>query len=181
MRNKAWLLFAIMPVVLVGIVFLLARRPSPAPASGGEPARPVAVNKADEARALMERLKERAELAASAKPIAPKGLPGPMAEPMPGAIRLGPEGQGQVDEQKATAALQKLRARMDLEKKTAGGRISLPRVAAIMAGADNKFCALVGDALVSEGDTVQGYRVRAIRTDAVEFERDGQTWTQKVN
>lgn len=55
-----------------------------------------------------------------------------------------------------------------------------PKVEAVVAGADNRFCALIGDGLVSEGDTVQGYYVRKIRTDSVEFEKDGQTWVQRV-
>jgi hypothetical protein len=28
---------------------------------------------------------------------------------------------------------------------------------------------------------VKGYRVKKIQADSVEFERDGQTWVQKVN
>jgi hypothetical protein len=58
---------------------------------------------------------------------------------------------------------------------------SAPRVEAVIAVAENRLCALVGDTLVSEGDTVQGCRVRKIHADSVEFEKDGQTWVQKVN
>jgi hypothetical protein len=54
-------------------------------------------------------------------------------------------------------------------------------VEAIMAGANNRLSALIGDSLVSEGATVQGYRVKKIQADSVEFEKDGQTWVQKVN
>ncbi len=57
----------------------------------------------------------------------------------------------------------------------------IPKVGAITAGADNRLCALIGDTLVSEGATVQGYRVKKIGADSVEFEKDGQTWVQKVN
>jgi hypothetical protein len=56
-----------------------------------------------------------------------------------------------------------------------------PKVGAIMAGADNRLCALIGDSFVSEGATVQGYRVKRIQADSVEFEKEGQTWVQKVN
>ncbi|MCL5282224.1 MAG: hypothetical protein M1376_20235 [Planctomycetes bacterium] len=56
-----------------------------------------------------------------------------------------------------------------------------PKVEAIMAGADNRLSALIGDSFVSDGATVQGYRVKKIQADSVEFEKDGQTWVQKVN
>jgi hypothetical protein len=50
-----------------------------------------------------------------------------------------------------------------------------------MGGAGGRFQALIGDAFVSEGDVVQGYRVKKIQADSVEFERDGKTWVQKVD
>ncbi len=56
-----------------------------------------------------------------------------------------------------------------------------PRVTAVVATAEDRFCALVEDALVSEGDTVRGYRVRKIDAQHVEFEKDGRTWMQKAN
>lgn len=56
-----------------------------------------------------------------------------------------------------------------------------PKVEAVMAGADNRLCALIGERFVSEGATVQGYRVKKIQADSVEFEKDGQTCVQKVN
>jgi len=56
-----------------------------------------------------------------------------------------------------------------------------PKVEAIIAGTGNQFRALVGDALVSEGSLVQGYRVRKVQADGVEFEKDGQIWVQKLN
>jgi hypothetical protein len=56
-----------------------------------------------------------------------------------------------------------------------------PKVEAIMTGTDGRLCALIGDGLVSEGATVQGYRVKTIQPNSVEFEKDGQTWMQKVN
>lgn len=58
---------------------------------------------------------------------------------------------------------------------------SAPEVKAITADTGNRFRALVGDALVSEGSMVQGYRVRKVQADGVEFEKDGQTWVQKLN
>jgi hypothetical protein len=56
-----------------------------------------------------------------------------------------------------------------------------PKVEAIIAGTGNRLHALVGDALVSEGSMVQGYRVRKVQADGVEFEKDGQIWVQKLN
>jgi hypothetical protein len=58
---------------------------------------------------------------------------------------------------------------------------STPSVGAVIAVADGRLCALIGDALASEGDVVQGCRVRKIQADSVEFEKDGRTWVQKVN
>jgi hypothetical protein len=60
-------------------------------------------------------------------------------------------------------------------------RGSTPTVEAILAETDNRFRALVGDALVSEGSTVRGYRVRKVHADRVEFEKDGRTWVQKLD
>ena len=56
-----------------------------------------------------------------------------------------------------------------------------PHVEAIIAGAGNQFRALIGDALVSEGSTVQGYKVRKVQADGVVFEKDGQIWVQKLD
>ncbi len=58
---------------------------------------------------------------------------------------------------------------------------STPTVKAIVATGDTRFCALIEDALVSEGDTVQGCRVLKIQMDSVEFEKDGKTWVQKAD
>lgn len=58
---------------------------------------------------------------------------------------------------------------------------STPRVEAIILAADNRFCALIGDAIVSEGNMVHGYRVQKVHADSVEFEKDGKTWVQKVD
>ncbi len=55
-----------------------------------------------------------------------------------------------------------------------------PQVKAIIADTGNRFRALVGDAFVSEGSMVQGYRVRKVQADSVEFEKDGQTWVEKL-
>ena len=81
--------------------------------------------------------------------------------------------------QKEAQALQKLRDRMEIERHLAGD--PTPRVDTIVATADNRFSAMIGEALVPAGGTVQGYRVRKITADSVEFEKDGQTWVQKVN
>lgn len=40
--------------------------------------------------------------------------------------------------------------------------------------------AIIGEQIVFEGETVRGTTVRKIDKDAVEFERDGKTWTQQV-
>jgi hypothetical protein len=67
------------------------------------------------------------------------------------------------------------------DTKTAPPRQGTPTVQAIVATADNRFCALIEGALVSQGDTVHGYCVRKIRTDRVEFEKDGKTWVQRAD
>jgi len=56
-----------------------------------------------------------------------------------------------------------------------------PKVEAIFADRGNQLCALVGDAVVSEGSVVHGYRVRKVQADGVMFEKDGQIWVQKLN
>ena len=96
--------------------------------------------------------------------------------------------QREVDKRKALLATQKPRtpAAPTAPTKAAPKQMPQPanptlKVEAIMAGADNRLCALIEDALVSEGATVQGYRVKKIGADSVEFEKDGQTWVQKVN
>jgi len=33
---------------------------------------------------------------------------------------------------------------------------------------------------VQEGERIEGYRVRRIREDAVEFEKGGKVWVQKI-
>ena len=40
---------------------------------------------------------------------------------------------------------------------------------------------VIGDAVVSEGNTVHGHRVRKVHADSVEFEKDGKTSAQKVD
>jgi hypothetical protein len=56
-----------------------------------------------------------------------------------------------------------------------------PEVEAILADPGNRFRALVGDTMVSEGSMIHGYRVRKVQADGVEFEKDGQIWVQKLN
>jgi len=96
--------------------------------------------------------------------------------------------QIEVDRRKALLALQKPRTPTPptpptptARKPTKSAANPAPKVEAIMAGANNRLSALIGDSLVSEGATVQGYRVKKIQADNVEFEKDGQTWVQKVN
>jgi hypothetical protein len=93
--------------------------------------------------------------------------------------------QREVDRRKALLAWQKppipTAPTPTAQKQTKPAPNPTPEVEAIMAGADNRLCALIGDSFVSEGATVQGYRVKKIQADSVEFEKDGQTWTQKVN
>ena len=177
MKTNVGFVIVVAGGVLVVGAYMLWRTPAPAPANGGE-APKTAVDEVAAARALVARINARSELTASGEPIMPK-VPGvPMAGPVPPALRRGPEGQGQVDEQQAAAALQKLRAQMEVERQTA--QEPIPKVGAIMGGA-GRFEALIGDGFVSEGDVVQGYRVKKIQADSVEFERDGKTWVQKVN
>ncbi len=178
MRTKVGWVILGGTIVLAVAAYTLHRTPGPAPASGGEPPKTV-IDEVAQARAVVARINARSELTASALPTMPRVPHVPMAEPAPGAIRRGPEGPGQVDERKAAAALQKLRAQMEFERQTA--QEPIPRVAAIMGGAGGRFQALIGDGFVSEGDAVQGYRVKKIQADSVEFEREGKTWVQKVN
>jgi hypothetical protein len=93
--------------------------------------------------------------------------------------------QQEVDKRKALLALQKpptpTAPTPTAPKPTKPAANPTPKVQAIMAGADGRLCALIGDSFVSEGATVQGYRVKKIQADSVEFEKDGRTWVQKVN
>jgi len=58
---------------------------------------------------------------------------------------------------------------------------SVPKVNAIVADTGNRFRALIGEALVSEGSEVDGYRVRKVQANSVWFEKDGQIWVQEPN
>lgn len=40
--------------------------------------------------------------------------------------------------------------------------------------------AIIGDQIVSVGDTINGIAILAIEKNAVEFEKDGKRWTQQV-
>lgn len=40
--------------------------------------------------------------------------------------------------------------------------------------------ALIGDKILKEGDTIDGVKVVKINKDSVEFEKDGQQWTQRM-
>ncbi len=86
--------------------------------------------------------------------------------------------QEEADRQKALADLRKARARTEAARRQLGD--FTPTVEAVVAGADNRLCALIGDELVYEGGRVQGYHVRKIAGDAVEFEKGGKVWAQKI-
>jgi hypothetical protein len=87
--------------------------------------------------------------------------------------------QREVDKRRAMIASQERLTPTSTASEPTGS--PTPKVEAIMAGADGRLCALIGDGLVSEGATVQGYRVKTIQANSVEFEKDGQTWVQNVN
>jgi hypothetical protein len=40
--------------------------------------------------------------------------------------------------------------------------------------------AIIGTQIVKEGETVLGAKIVQIREEGVEFEKNGETWTQKV-
>ncbi len=52
-------------------------------------------------------------------------------------------------------------------------------VTGIMYNQENP-CAIVCGEVVHEGDTVEGYRVVEIRSEEVEFEKDGEIFTKRV-
>jgi len=58
---------------------------------------------------------------------------------------------------------------------------SWPRLNAIVKDTTGSPCALIDNTFVYEGYTVQGYRVRKIHADSVEFEKEGKIWVQKVD
>jgi len=86
--------------------------------------------------------------------------------------------QQKLDALKAEIKRRKSRMEREFSRKLAGDRT--PMVDAIGIAADSRFYAMMGDAFVYEGNTVQGYRVRKIRADSVEFEKDGEVWVQKM-
>jgi hypothetical protein len=45
---------------------------------------------------------------------------------------------------------------------------------------DDKPSAVIGNSLVHEGDSLYGVRIAKIHFNTVEFERDGQTWSQRL-
>jgi hypothetical protein len=44
----------------------------------------------------------------------------------------------------------------------------------------DKPAVLIGDALLSEGDTIRGVKVIKINRETVEFEKNGSRWTQQA-
>jgi hypothetical protein len=83
------------------------------------------------------------------------------------------------DRAKEAAALQQRREQAELERKLSGD--PTPRVETIAATSDNRLCAVIRDALVYEGDTVEGCRVQKVNTNSVEVEKDGKVWVQRLN
>lgn len=86
--------------------------------------------------------------------------------------------QAEVDKRMAEIAT--ARPRTPSTQTKAPPKQATVKVEAVIAVGDNRFSALIGDALVSEGSMVQGYRVKKIGPDSVQLEKDGTTWTQKV-
>jgi hypothetical protein len=164
MNRIAWALFAAMLGLLVALS--VKKYALPAPAGGGEAA------PARAARSVTEAVRPTN---APGPVAAPPQVQPPLFAPVPvtAARILDARRQGEAQ------ALQKRRDRMELERHLSGD--PTPRVETIVATADNRFSALIGDALVSEGGTVQGYRVRKITADSVEFEKNGKTWVQTVD
>jgi hypothetical protein len=151
MNRTAWIVFAVMLALLVAL----------------------SVKKY-----ALPRLVNGGEVSPARTPVPAAGPPrvqSPMFAPVP---ITAARAQG-VNQQQEAAALQKLRERMELERHLSGD--PTPRVDTITVTPDNRLCVLIGDALVPEGGTVQGYRVRRITADSVEFEKDGKTWVQKVD
>jgi hypothetical protein len=170
MNRIAWAVFAVVLVLLVALS--VKRYALPALVSGRE-APPARTHKP------------------AAEPVWPMDIPGlnveaspttepPKVEP-PSFAPVPVTGARILDANrgKEAQALQKLRDRMELERRMAGD--PTPRVDTIVAMTENRFSVLIGDALVNEGGTVQGYRVRKITANSVEFEKDGQVWVQKVD
>ena len=154
MRKKVLLLLAAVAVLLT--VYVFRRASAPAAVSGSEVWQPAA-----------------AIPMAAPKPQPVKVPSSPAAEvsPVQSVVpAVAAEAVAEVAPEVAPAAQ---------ERQPSGDRA--PQVEAIFAGDDNQFRALVGDALVSEGGMVQGYRVRKVQADRVTFEKDGQIWVQKVN
>jgi hypothetical protein len=104
-------------------------------------------------------------------------VPAPAPEPQPVAA-TSCAAMAQLPSQPAVPAAATAAGPVEQEESPRG---SVPNVAAILADTDNRFRALVGDALVSEGSTVRGYRVGKVHADRVEFEKDGRIWVQKLD
>lgn len=146
MRKKAWLLLAVVSVLLAAYVFKRASTPSPV--SGGEVPQPPA-------------------------------LTVPVLALKPPSIKVGSSPAVKVSQPRAAVPAVATEAGPAEQEELS--RNWAPKVDAIMADTGNRFRALVGDALVSEGSMVQGYRVRKVQADGVEFEKDGQIWVQKLD
>jgi hypothetical protein len=88
------------------------------------------------------------------------------------------EAHEEAQRQEAIAELSKQRAKAEADRRKSGD--PTPRVEAILAGADNRLCVLIDNDLIPEGGTIQGFCVRKIHADSVQFEKAGQVWVQRM-
>lgn len=138
---------------------------------------PAAVLLRTQCRGLVEQIKASPQL------LVQRLLPGPeklLTLPVSqGDTTEQQEADAQAERQKAIQALEESRARAEAARRRSGD--PTPTVDAIVTTAGNRPGVLIAGELVSEGQTVLGYRICKIRPDAVEFEKDGQSWTQRID
>jgi hypothetical protein len=60
------------------------------------------------------------------------------------------------------------------------GRSIKIKVKGILYSEDGSSSAIIGNSIVHEGDQIQGVNVIKINWKNVEFESNGETWTQQV-
>ncbi len=151
LRKKVWVSIAVVSVLLAAYAFKKAATPSPV--SGDEVPQPAAVT------VPVLALKPPSVKVGSSPAVK---VPQPQAVVPAVTTEAGPAEQEELSRDSAPSD-------------------SAPNVEAIIADTGNRFRALVGDVLVSEGSMVQGYRVRRVQADGVELEKDGQIWVQKLD
>ncbi|MCL5278287.1 MAG: hypothetical protein M1376_00065 [Planctomycetes bacterium] len=151
MRKKVLLLLAVVAVLLT--VYVFRRAAAPSAVSGSEVWQPAAT-------AIPVATPKPQPVKVPSSPAVEAFQPQPLVPET--AVEVTPEVAPAVPEQQPSAD-------------------QAPHVEAVFAGADHQFRALIGDALVSEGGLVQGYRVRKVQSDSVTFEKDGQIWVQKLD